>query len=114
MKSEKVVVWNATNGGIRVGEKQTIIKPAQKMTVDLDQKIADLVAAGKLVVVKSVQVEVNETVDATEQVQAKKKKKEVAKEESTVEETKEEEIAEKSTTESIETPEDSILADEPF
>lgn len=113
MKAEKIIVWNASKGALRIGENKALLKPAQKMTVSEDAAITALIAAGKLVVVKKVEVEVAETIDAPAE-QPKKKKKEVVKEQAEVASEEEEKKEEQSTIESIETSEDSILAEEAF
>jgi len=114
MANNLITVWNASASVLKIGEKKSLLKPADTKRVEQSAEISALVDAGKLVVVATKEENTWESDAALEQSSRKKTKKESAPAESK-EETEapvSEETEDKSPVETNEVLEDSILPEE--
>ena len=114
MSNNLITVWNASSSVLKIGEKKSLLKPANSAKVEQDAAISELINAGKLVVMATNEQSTEGTNAAVEQSPRKKTKKDTASVES-----KEEaeapvlaETEDNSSVEAIEVLEDSILPEE--
>lgn len=114
MSKNLVTVWNASASVLKIGEKKTLLKPAQSTQVERTSAINALIDAKKLVVLSNIKDETVSPVAETEPAARKKVKKDAVQEDSKEDTETEvsEENEQQTLTEDTEASEDSILPEE--
>jgi hypothetical protein len=82
VSNNSITVWNASSSVLKIGEKKSLLKPAESARVEQDAAISELINAGKLVVVTTNETNVGESSGLVEQAPRKKTKKDTTSVES--------------------------------